>query len=805
MCGKTLGFRLFRGGGSTSPKEDLFLNRHVIPCTTDHRARLDELLSRSLPEGTEIHFEAGCYYFDRPIQLDAGHRGLRLTGEPGTRLIGGIALQDWTPVAGMPEAERFSAEAVKHILCCDLNALGVGSLGGFASRGFNRLLEPGHVELFCDQKPLSLSQYPKGQGFLSISGVGDTLKDEWDQHDGVLEQGFFLDDPRVLGWQPSEELCALGYWKYDWASSVERVASIDGETGHVQMQAPYGSYGYRKGERVRFYNIMEELLAPGDYCIDHAKRRIYLYPVPGGREYILSLMTEPLFQLEGAERVELRGLCMEALRGTAVSAYEAKELTVDNCLMRYIGNVAVDLCDSLGARVINSTIHDCGDGAVLVLGGNRLSLEGAGVVIDNNHIHHVAKWSKCCIAAVQLQGVGIRVTHNLIHNCPQCAVMYGGNEITIERNEIYDAVMETGDAGAIYAGRDYSYQGNSVSHNYIHHLGGVGFGAFGIYNDDCLSGTRMRGNYFLGLSRACMLGGGRDLLVDNNVFVKCDPGVSFDSRGASLHPQWIRGCNSTIRPVFYGIRRYCGIRQSTHRNTQLAEKHREPTISAVQEPFASRYPQLQYYHEAYSSQPYGQVRIPAQATVSNNVFCPATRFRFSFDTNSSRLREGDELVPLTRRLKAYVLDPTRDINQTIASGLGELTTRGNFSAQPSDFVDAGWGDLRLKPESDAFHYGYVAGDFEHIGLKEDERLLNPPRVMSRLTMQGLSLRNLSDRPVAGSMRFYPGEGVQVSAEAIAFELEPGAEAFYPLDIAVEAEEPMLTARGDLPGLRPCRL
>ena len=225
----------------------------------------------------------------------------------------------------------------------------------------------------------------------------------------------------------------------------------------------------------------------------------------------------------------------------------------------------------------------------------------------------------------------------------------------------------------------------------------------------------------------------------------------------------------------------------------------------MQEPYASRYPELMQIHEAYTSQPYGKVKIPSQATISHNVFCPATRFRYGWDTNSSRLKEGDELVPLTRRLRAYVLDPTRDINQTIAAGLGELRLKGNFSAQPDDFVDVAWGDLRLKPQSDAFHYGYQQADFERIGLKESERRRNPPKVLSRLNKDGLCLRNLSDQQVSGCMYLYAGGGVTVSAQTVAFELAPGEERLYPLEISTEGDEPVLTARGDLPGLRPCRL
>ena len=51
-------------------------------------------------------------------------------------------------------------------------------------------------------------------------------------------------------------------------------------------------------------------------------------------------------------------------------------------------------------------------------------------------------------------------------------MLYGGNEHLFELNEVYRVVMETGDAGAFYTGRDWTTQGNVLRHNFIHDLGG---------------------------------------------------------------------------------------------------------------------------------------------------------------------------------------------------------------------------------------------------------------------------------------------------------------------------------------------
>jgi hypothetical protein len=146
-----------------------------------------------------------------------------------------------------------------------------------------------------------------------------------------------------------------------------------------------------------------------------------------------------------------------------------------------------------------------------------------------------------------MEGVGMRAAHNLIHEHPHCAILFGGNEHLIEFNEIHHVALETGDVGAIYAGRDYTYRGNRIRYNYIHHTGGVGMGSMGVYMDDCVSGTEIFGNIFYKVQRAAFLGGGRDHQVLNNIFVDCNSAVELDGRGLDSSPTWREMVDQTMR------------------------------------------------------------------------------------------------------------------------------------------------------------------------------------------------------------------------------------------------------------------
>jgi hypothetical protein len=192
-------------------------------------------------------------------------------------------------------------------------------------------------------------------------------------------------------------------------------------------------------------------------------------------------------------------------------------------------------------------VADTGDGGVSLTGGDRQTLTPGGHFVENCHFQRLGRWSKCYVPAVAMTGVGLRASHNLIQDHPHCAILYWGNDHLMEFNEIHHIALETGDVGAIYTGRDYTFRGNQIRHNFIHHTGGVGMGSMGVYMDDCVSGTEVFGNIFYKVHWAMFIGGGRDHRVVNNLFVDCDPAVRADGRGLDQSPVWHNMVDDTMR------------------------------------------------------------------------------------------------------------------------------------------------------------------------------------------------------------------------------------------------------------------
>jgi hypothetical protein len=518
--------------------------------------------------GLTIWLEGGDYFRTNALELTAADSGTpdapivwRARRGETARLLGGRKLPGFVPVTEAAILARLPEAARAHVVQTDLKALGITDFGEMRSRGFGRALTPAHCELFYGGRPMTLARWPNEGEWQRIAGWPDSggSKNEWGTQVGKLEEGFLYDGDRPRRWKDASDLWVHGYWSWDWANSYERVAAIDPERRLVKTASPYGLYSFRKGQRYYFLNLLEELDQPGEWFLDRKSGVLYFWPPEAGLqarsasqgasapEIVLSLLAAPLVKLTNASHVTLRGLLLEATRGSAVQIQGGASNCVAACLIRNIGNYGVTIEGGTGHGALSCDIFDTGDGGVSMSGGDRKTLRPGGHLVENCHFMHQGRWSKCYVPSILIDGVGQRAAHNLIHEHPHCAILFNGNDHLIEFNEIYRNALETGDVGAIYTGRDYTYRGNRIRYNFIHDTGGVGMGSMGVYMDDNVSGTEIFGNVFYKVERAAFLGGGRDHQVINNIFVDCNYAVELDGRGLDRSPVWRGMVNDYMR------------------------------------------------------------------------------------------------------------------------------------------------------------------------------------------------------------------------------------------------------------------
>ena len=508
--------------------------------------------------GLTIWLRGGDYMRTNALALTAADSGepeapivWRAYGDEPARLLGGRRLKGFQPVTDTVVLAQFDESVRRRILELDLHSIGLTNFGEMHSRGFGRPTTPAHCELFFAGHPMTLARWPNEGASEKIAGfpVGSGKNDDHGGNIGELAGGFLYSGERPRRWRDTSDLWVHGYWAWDWANSYERVVTLDLDRHLIKTAPPYGLYGFRAGQRFHYLNVLEELDQPGEWFLDRKSGHLYFWPpapITSG-ETILSLQDQPLIKLTGASHITIRGLVVEATRSSGIEIRAGADNRIVGCLLRNLGNVGVTITGGTNHGVVSCDIFDTGDGGVSMTGGDRQTLTAGGHFVENCHFQRQGRWSKCYVPAVLMNGVGLRASHNLIHDHPHCAILFNGNDHLIEFNDIHHIALETGDVGAIYTGRDYSFRGNRIRHNYIHETGGVGMGSMGVYMDDCVSGTEVFGNVFYKVHWAMFIGGGRDHRVENNLFVDCDPAVRADGRGLDQSPVWRGMVNDYMR------------------------------------------------------------------------------------------------------------------------------------------------------------------------------------------------------------------------------------------------------------------
>ncbi len=651
--------------------------------------------AQDTPAGITVRVGSGEYRLTESLMFGSEDSGTERApivyrAEEGAtvRLMGGARLD---PVAFMPVTDsavraRLSEQAREHVVQIDLRAQGITDCGAFTSRGFSRKTVPSHLELFFNDRPMVVAQWPDAGQFATITGSTKPIKTEWGAPSGELTGGFTYEGDRPRRWAPSDNIWVHGYWAYDWANSYERVRRLDPVERVVETVPPHGNYYFTQGQRFYFLNVLEELDQPGEYYVDGERGILYFWPPAplAGAEILISLLNEPLLAFKEARHLEFRGFTLEAGRDCGIRVEGGEGLAIAGCVIRNCGTWAVQITGGSRHTVAGCDFYGVGDGGISVNGGDRATLKPCNHAVLNNHIHHFARWSRCYVAGIGASGVGMRFANNLIHDAPHNAILFWGNDFLIENNEIHRVCLETGDAGAIYTGRDYTFRGNVIRRNFIHHMGGVGMGSIAIYMDDCVSGTTIAENILWDCQYGLMLGGGRDFVVENNVFVGCRPAISADSRGVDPSPVWQDMVNQTMRKSLEAMR------------------HHEP-------PYSVRYPEIADVDPYLAG---GKGVPPANNRVERNI-C------WRCDTWIT---------------KGWPKEPDKGV-----------TERNNLVGVDPGFTDEAFGVLSLRPESPAWALGFQPIPLDEIGLVVDrDRTSIPPRVRAALQLQATPA---ADKPV----------------------------------------------------------
>ena len=500
---------------------------------------------------------------------DGGTEGCPVTwcayGDGEVVLNGGATLpaEAFHPVTDEAMLARLHEDARRKVVCVKLSDLGVtkeqyGKIYAIGSYNTAAQYDGDWVgdiysELFVNDRRQTLARYPD-EGWLATeevvqtgygleTGGALTKREDWYEIRNPAPDIYKISQEltdRVASWKTLDDVWLFGYWKYDWADASSPIGDFNAEKRTLSPKF-VSTYGTKTGAPYFFFNVFEELDAPGEWYLDRDSGVLYLYSDGDltGAVVDMSLTTRPVITVENAGFLTFRGFTVKGTRGNGVSV-KGSDVTVERCLIKNVAGNAL-VMEGFRNTARDNEITRTGKGGIVLTGGDRETLAPGECRAENNLIHDWSEIYQTYQPAVSLNGVGNVCAHNEMFNSPHEAITYGGNNHIIEYNLIHDVCLLTDDGGAIYSGRRWTWYGDVIRYNCIFNLGSGDHKPVGIYLDDALSGQTVYGNLIVNAPGiGIQLGGGRDLDVRNNVVVNTNlKPFTYDQRAADgVHGGW---------------------------------------------------------------------------------------------------------------------------------------------------------------------------------------------------------------------------------------------------------------------------
>ena len=541
----------------------------------------------------EIRLSAGRHRLGEPIRLGAADSDAVWTVEPGAEVViaGGIVVGSVPDKVTDPGLlERLPDKARDKVVQYDLAELGIADWGDclynpedhIQTRIASEWIAPpmkfhdiqagsfsapegyvsvGRMEVFVDGHPLREAESPKDCPY----HINET---NW-----VTNGKIRMLEPIPAKWLKEPDPYLHGCWQHDWAEQHQRIVRFEPETRRIELSKPYHHYGYKYTGYFHGFNMLCELDEPGEWYVDRKTKKLIVWlPVKGtSRRKVELSMAGRLFELSGATNVVFRGLTLETCRNSAVLMKDCEGCRLEDCTVRNVGHHALIVEDGHDCGARNCTFFGMGGGGAYLVDGNRRTLEASRHFVEDCDIHHFGRWNRMYRPGVFLSGVGMRAVGNSIHDCPHAAILFFGCEHFLASNDVARVCNDSNDCGAFYSGQSWLHRGNRIIGNRFHDIIGRG-GKYTrtIYIDDASAQYEIAGNRFERCTWAVFLGGGRENVITNNVFVDCPNALYVDARArgwmkpyleARLHEIRSKGTLSGI-PLKTGVyaERYPAVR-----------------------------------------------------------------------------------------------------------------------------------------------------------------------------------------------------------------------------------------------------
>lgn len=517
--------------------------------------------------GIDVCIRGGEYAFTKTLEFtadDSGSEELPITykaynGEKVT--FHGkkeLDISEFTKITDETVRLRFDRSVENKIVEIDLSKQDVDwNVLNFTSSYMKDKWQSGEnlkpLKLYFNDELQKISRWPN-EGFVYTVGVtGGAARNNFDVErdytDGAL---ISYTDERTDNWNGNDFFLEAfpNLWHGEWI----KVKSIDKENNTIKL-GYWSKYGFAsENSRWSAVNLPEEIDIPGEWYLNTETKRLYFYPpheITNEDKVEVALFNDNFITLNNASWLTFEGILFESnaanhsvlenstTGGNGIYLNNVNNITIKNCGLSDTGlhgitgsgnNVTIEGC------LINNT----GLGGIRLSGGDLTALTSSENKIVNCDISDVSKATahSSVGAGIYISGVGTKVSNNEIRNMENVAVWLSGAKNTIEYNYICNAVTETADAGAIYAGNSWTGYGNVIRYNIFRDIGmqkDTGWRkASAIFLDDFFSGCEIYGNIINMNNKtsgvAIKIGGGRDNNINGNTILNSGFGVMIEDR-----------------------------------------------------------------------------------------------------------------------------------------------------------------------------------------------------------------------------------------------------------------------------------
>ena len=485
--------------------------------TTENSGTPDAIIYYEAYEGEDVHFKAS-------VELD---------------------ITKATPVTDEKIRARLYPEVVDKVAVLDLRSQGVEQSQILDTSKINTayglMQSPTNTEnnaIYINDKEQILAQWPNNNHYARSPKA-------------LNEHTMYYAEENPSRWTEAKDWW-IGMWaSYDFQYYRFSPKELDVENKTITAidghSYPLTSYMSR---RWCAFNLMEEIDIPGEYFIDRANMKLYLYPPYSLKDATveMSITHNPILSISDAANITFRGIKFSQTRGSGVVLSRVDNIDFINCVFKDIGYTGISASggtkpktnskhwhnlihrddSSYRVDVKGCQFYNMGCSAVCLAGGNIDKLAPSEGIIEDNYIWGSSQ--KSWWAAIEVRGCGWTIRNNHINNGRKEAIYPAGNNHLIEYNEIYDCMRETGDAGAIYWGGDQLERGTMVQYNYIHDCAPIeptGAGTVAIYWDDNQSGMSAQYNIIRGMHIDFNSNGAGATLHQYNTTVECNKTITM--------------------------------------------------------------------------------------------------------------------------------------------------------------------------------------------------------------------------------------------------------------------------------------